>query len=379
MNHLSLFASTGSPFSNYCDAAHSLGVVLTVAVDSVGALATRDTITGVIALDRQAALVAAQQAEASGVMWHPVGAVRAATHAVAARGRWLAAGLPCLRFVTVPEGESLTSVVDRVRLPCVVRDAAGAFSVLAETFDACESAVAVARRQGQASTCGPDFDDVLLEAFAPGEDYIIHAVMDRGTLHVLAILEGDALSAVVPGATRTFITPPALTGDQQRLLAGVFAHAAHALGLHHGPVQGTCRASEAGLFVLDVAPYPVSYPFSRALRFVDRENQRVTFEELVLRHACGESLDAYAREGLAVGAAIVKPAGDGDRLDVRRVVEARRVRFIDDLCTIDAPGNRGQREGACVIIARAVETGDVTQAVAEAERRLSWIRGEPTI
>lgn len=378
MNHLALFASHGSPLSAYGEAAERLGVHLSVAVDASGGRPRFGDIAGVIALDREAALWAAGEAEAAGVLWHSVGAVSAATHVVTARGRWLAAGLPCPWFVTVGEGQTVVSLADRVRLPCVVRTAAGEFSTLVETFDACERAVAEARRESRVAATGSDAEgDVLLEAFVPGDDYVIDAIMDRGTLHVLAIFEAGAVAVAAPGSTRTFLTPPALTLDQQRLLAGVFAHAALALGLQHGPIQGTCRANEAGLFVLDVAPYPVSFPFSTALRFVDRDDRRCSFEELVVRHARGDALDAYAREGLAVGAAVMRPPGGGDRLHVRGVPDARQVRFIDGIHTTEgAPGRQAQREGPCVIVARAVDTSDAVQALDEAQRRLSWT-GEP--
>ena len=74
--------------------------------------------------------------------------------------------------------------------------------------------------------------------------------------------------------------------------------AAHALGLHHGPIHAECRVNaDRRVFVLEVAARPIGGLCARALRFesaICHLPSAISLEELLLRHALGEAVACAA-------------------------------------------------------------------------------------
>ena len=80
------------------------------------------------------------------------------------------------------------------------------------------------------------------------------------------------------------------------------------IGLHHGPVHVECRVNESAVYVLEVGARPIGGICSRALRFRSGHSpvlEDVSLEELLLRHALGEDVSAYAREPRASGVMMI--------------------------------------------------------------------------
>jgi hypothetical protein len=163
-------------------------------------------------------------------------------------------------------------------------------------------------------------------------------VLVRGTLHVLAIFDKpDPLDGPVFEES-IYVTPPILPEPAQRAMAGTIAHAARALGLWHGPVHAECRVNETGIYVLEVAARPIGGLCSRALRFVSPAGEDVSFEALLLRHACGEPLDGYRREAQASAVMMMPVPGRGRFRAVEGIERARAVAGIDDVIVTAKPG-----------------------------------------
>ena len=73
--------------------------------------------------------------------------------------------------------------------------------------------------------------------------------------------------------------------------------AARALGLRHGAIHAECRVNEEGVFVLEVAPRPIGGLCARVLRFVVGADPEASLEEVLLRQALGEDVEARGARG----------------------------------------------------------------------------------
>src|SRR5207244_6296160 len=92
-----------------------------------------------------------------------------------------------------------------------------------------------------------------------------------------------------------YVTPSSEPPSVQQAIVAAVARAAATIGLHHGPIHAECRVNDRGVFVLEVAAGPIGGVCARAIRLVQGTDPipnpecRIPFEELLLRHALGES------------------------------------------------------------------------------------------
>lgn len=339
---------------------------------------------GIVALGDRPAVLAARVAQALGLKGHPPHAAEAAASKLLTRGRFVAAGLPVPWFFSMPLDASLDEVADRLAFPCVVKPLALAGSrgvIRADTPDEFVSAVARLR----AILLGPDVrtmkdaanDEILVEGYVAGAEYALEGVLEDGALRVLAIFEKpDPLEGPFFEET-IYATPPRLAHDGQRAMAGTIAHAAAALGLRHGPIHAECRVGENGVFVLEVAARPIGGLCARALRFVTKDRQGLSLEDLLLRHALGEPLDGYGRERAASAVMMIPIPRRGHFHGVDGVDDARRVTGVEEVLVTAKVGQLmlPLPEGHSYlgfIFARAEHTPEAIDAVREAHRRLDF-------
>ena len=89
--------------------------------------------------------------------------------------------------------------------------------------------------------------------------------------------------------------------------------------------------------MLEVAARPIGGLCARALRFEKgdgshyRRNRRISLEELLLRHALGESPEEWGRESFASGVMMIPIPQRGIFRRADGVDEARAVAGIDDI------------------------------------------------
>jgi L-aminoacid ligase-like protein/ATP-grasp domain-containing protein len=172
-----------------------------------------------------------------------------------------------------------------------------------------------------------------------------------------------------------YVTPPALATEVERTIVAEVARACQALGLTHGPVHAECRVTPDGVFVLEVAARPIGGLCSRVLRFGPRG--RITLEELLLRHAAGESVDDTEREGVASAVMMIPIPKAGILKQVTGIEDARRVPCVEDV-RISAKADQlleplpeaGSYLG--FIFARASAAREAEDAVRDAHRLLSF-------
>jgi hypothetical protein len=130
--------------------------------------------------------------------------------------------------------------------------------------------------------------------------------------------------------------------------------------------------------VLEVAARPIGGLCARALRF-DRPGEADVspLEELLLRHALGESPAGWQRERAASGVMMIPIPRRGVLRDVGGVDDARQVPFVEDV-RITAKMDQllvPLPEGASYlgfIFARAGRSADVERALREAHARVCF-------
>jgi biotin carboxylase len=341
-------------------------------------------VSGVVASGDRPARVAAAVAPALGVRYHTLAGVRAATNKLAARGRWLAAGLPMPWFVRVGAADTLGDIADRVRFPAVVKPLAlsGSRGVIrVDDGPALEEALSRVRRilrSPDVRAAGAEASgDVLVEGFVPGRELALEGVMEDGMLRVLAIFDKpDPLDGPYFEET-IYVTPAALGGGARRVVAGTIAHAALALGLNHGPIHAECRVNDAGVFVLEVAPRPIGGLCARVLRFASERDDPVAFEELLLRHARGEVLARYGREAGAAGVMMLPIPREGRLRRVHGIAAAEAVPHVDEVAITAKPDQLlvPLPEGTSYlgfIFARAAGPREVVAALRDAHAALTF-------
>jgi hypothetical protein len=287
-------------------------------LDAVQAAHASAPFAGVIADDDDNVVAAARAAARVGLPFHTPAGAESARHPLLTRGRLIAADLPIPWFVVLDAGLPVEAVIDRVRLPLVVRRVTsgpgaddGASQVRVDAVEDLRAAVARVRRAICAADAGAHPESALLvEGFVDGRDFVLEGVMQRGQLLVLAILAMDPSAASHEGASDEAvaeggmgarraprvaprIAPPPIVFDDQRRMAAMVVHGALAMGLRHGPLHAVCRVGEAGLFLRRIAGRPVGEPWASALRFVTETGATSTLDALLLRHAAGEALEGW--------------------------------------------------------------------------------------
>jgi biotin carboxylase len=298
MRVLILATTTGYQTRAFGDAAEQLGVELVFATDrchliddpwqdgavairfydedasvsAIVAAAAARPIDGLVVVGDRPTVIAARVAQALGLPWHPPEAAAIATNKLRTRERLRDAGLPVPFFLPTSLSNQQSAISHR--FPCVVKPVAlsGSRGVIRAND---ERELAAAFERLRALMQSPDVraerngahDTALVEAFIPGREYAVEALMHEGTLRVLAIFDKpDPLDGPFFEET-IYVTPSSAPGAEQRAIEEAIAHAAAAIGLRHGPIHAECRVNPDGVFVLEVAPRPIGGLCARALRF----------------------------------------------------------------------------------------------------------------
>jgi hypothetical protein len=369
---LLLAATTGYQTRSFEEAAERLGVDLVYATDrcnvlddpwrdgalpirfhreiesteAIVAWAARNPVDGIVAVGDRPAPIAARAARALGLKWHDHAGTVAARHKRRTRERLRDGGLPVPWFGDMPIAADPHTIAGSIAYPAVLKAAALSGSRGVIRVDTAADLVAAVNRL-RALMRAPDIraersdmhDRLVLEGYVDGREFALEGVMIEGALKTLAIfdkpdpLEGPFFEETI------YVTPSREGDDVQRAIRDTIARAAVALGLHHGPIHAECRVNDRGVFVLEVAARPIGGLCARSLRFRRRPDLQVgpdvalsiSLEELILRHALGEPVDAWEREPDASGVMMIPIPRRGVLRSVLGIEAARAVAGIDDL------------------------------------------------
>jgi hypothetical protein len=151
------------------------------------------------------------------------------------------------------------------------------------------------------------------------------------------------------------------------------------MGLYHGPIHAECRVRADTVYVLEVAARPIGGLCARSLRFVkDGTSDTVALEEVLLRHAMGEAIDAWRREDVASGVMMIPIPKRGTFRGVQGVHDAQAVPGIEDVQITVKPETQlvPLPEGKSYlgfIFARGEYPASVERALRGAHERLQFV------
>jgi len=307
------------------------------------ALASRP-VSGVLVVGDRPTVLAAHLTRQLGLPGHPPEAAAAARDKRVSRDRLKAAGLPVPDYLVVPATIDPSTLLPGVTYPVVLKPTvlSGSRGVI-RADDALSFVTAFDRvRRLLASPDVRELHDsesevIQIESYIPGAEYAIEGVLEHGKLQTLAIfdkpdpLEGPFFEESI------YVTPSRADAGVQQQITEAARRAATAIGLHHGPVHAECRVNERGVYILEVAARPIGGLCAGALRFVAPGEPSIGLEQLLLRHAMGESVSAWTREVEASAVMMVPIPRSGVFRGVTGVDEAKAVAGIDDVVITAKP------------------------------------------
>ncbi len=288
-----------------------------------------------------AALVATMAACALGLPHNAIAAVEAARDKRRMRELLAAAGISQPRFgatdLEEPSGRVAARIHAELGFPCVIKPRLlSASRGVIRVDDDLSLARGLARLR--ALLARPDHLEmdlhgdgssrsILIEEFVPGAEVALEGVLDRGTLRTLALFDKpDPLDGPFFEET-IYVTPSRHPIELQLAIEAMTAAAAHAMGLHDGPVHAELRLAPRGPVVIEVAARSIGGLCSRVLRF----GTGLSLEEVLVRHALGHDISALPREHAAAGAMMIPIPSAGVLKAVDGVDCARAVPGIDDV------------------------------------------------
>jgi hypothetical protein len=176
------------------------------------------------------------------------------------------------------------------------------------------------------------YDTILVEGFIEGWEFALEGIMHHGALNALALFDKpDPLDGPFFEET-IYVTPSTAPDAMQWDILDAVARAAAAIGLTHGPIHAECRVNNRGVYILEVAARPIGGLCARSLRFQKNgEGPLATLEEVLLRHALGESPNDWRREAAASGVMMIPIPHRGIYRSVAGVDEAKAVPGVDDV------------------------------------------------
>ncbi len=289
----------------------------------------------ILALGDRPTATAAYAAQTFGIRANSPEAVENCRNKARQRQVLAKAGVRVPNFVSFGISDEVSSILPHVKFPCVVKPTVLAASQgVIRANDVAEFENAVARIR--ALLASPEIrvlrergvDELLAEAYVPGREVAIEGLLDDGRLRVLAIfdkpdpLEGPYFEETI------YVTPSRLPSKAQQELEECAARSVAALGLVTGPVHAEFRVNEEGPWVLEIAPRPIGGLCSGALRF---GAERISLEELLVRHALGLGGGEVEREDDASGVMMIPVPRSGIFEGVEGVGEAEKVSGVDEI------------------------------------------------
>jgi ATP-grasp domain-containing protein/L-aminoacid ligase-like protein len=380
---LLLATTTGYQTRAFGDAAQQLGIELAFATDrchvledpwrdgaipvrfydedaSVAAIvdsARTRPLDGVLVVGDRPTVIGARVAMALGLPGHPPEAVAIARNKRLTRERFRDRGLPVPWFVSASTTTDASALADTISFPCVMKPLAlsGSRGVMraddqASFAAAFERLRALLRSPDVRAERNEAHASVLIEGFIPGREYALEGVLHHGRLHVLALFDKpDPLDGPFFEET-IYVTPSSASEAAQAAIVDGVRRAAGAIALRHGPIHAECRVNDDGVFVLEVAARPIGGLCARTLRFeagsgvpfpppqgepvhpetANRSRSR-SLEEVLLRHALGDSPAGWTREPAASGVMMIPIARRGILRGISGEAEARAVSGIVDV------------------------------------------------
>jgi formate-dependent phosphoribosylglycinamide formyltransferase (GAR transformylase) len=361
----------------------------TESVEAIVRALSDDPPHGLLVVGDRAATIAALTARIMGLPGHPPEAAAAARDKHLTRERLRAAGLAVPWFMTLPDDAAPDEHAAGIPFPAVVKPLmlSGSRGVIrantpGEFVDAFRRVQRLLRSPDVRVMKDRAANKIQVESFIEGREYAVEGVLHHGELYTLALFDKpDLLDG--PFFEETIYVTPSRAGEavEREIQAAVVA-ATRALGLHHGPIHAECRVNTRGVFVLEVAARPIGGLCAKALAFDGPHQQRIGLEELLVRHALGESPARWTREAGASGVMMIPIPRAGVYRRVDGVGDARQVRGVTDVQITAKPDQQlvPLPEGASYlgfVFAKGESPEAVEHALRVAHARLAFVIDRP--
>ena len=298
------------------------------AVARIVAYARQKPVKAVISIDDSASVIAARAGEALGLPHNDGRAALAARNKYEMRKMLAQGSAPCPWFTLYSTTDDPAQIAPQIDYPVVLKPLllSGSRGVIrannSTEFEAAFEWVArILAKLGQE----PGSDNILVETYLPGVEVALEGILDQGRLKVLALfdkpdpLEGPYFEETI------YVTPSRLPEATQAAIAKATTLAVKALGLRHGPIHAELRVNDDGPWLLEVAGRSIGGLCSETLQFgVD-----VSLEELILRQAIGENIDALSRQERAEGVMMIPIPAAGLLKGYSGVEAAEQVPLIE--------------------------------------------------
>ena len=347
-------------------------------------------LAAIVGVDDDTTLLATTASAALGLPHNPVASAKAT------RNKYLLRNTLAANGVSVPAYQRFSIYADpdgtntHVSFPCVIKPLSLSASrgviradTPAEFIEAFQRTTKLLRTL-QADTNGEEVSNpdalthvsqyLLVEDYIPGIEVALEGILLEGELKTLALFDKpDPLEGPFFEET-LYITPSRLSMDIQEALHNATAEAADALGLRHGPVHAELRYNDKGAHLIEIAARTIGGLCARTLRF----GTGMSLEELVIRHAIGQPVEALQREQQAAGVMMIPVPKAGILGEVRGKAAAHHVDGIVEVnITIPIGGEVVPLpEGARYlgfIFARAETPAAVETALREAHQQLEFV------
>ena len=293
----------------------------------------------IIPTDEQAAVLAAAASHALNLGHSSTRAVEIAGNKHLLRQALAPASVNSPAFTVLSVDDDPSKAARSVAYPCVLKplSLSGGRGVL--RADGSNSFVEAFFRVKQiiadaGDRAGPDHDKILVEAYVPGIEVALEALLIDGELHTLALfdkpnpLEGPTFEETI------YVTPSRLDDATQAAVIAATAAAAKAIGLAQGPVHAELRINDDGAWVIEVAARSIGGLCGRTLKF----GAGLSLEEIILRHGLGLPTDSLEREAQASGVMMIPIPTGGTLVSVGGQNAARNVPGIEDVRVAIAEG-----------------------------------------
>jgi len=363
MSRLLILASKlGYQTHSFAEAAKALGVDVVFASDRChqledpwadGAIAVRfddpegaagrivrqsfvQPVNGLIALGDRPTTTAAYAARALGFTYNAPQVTENCRSKLRQREILRDAGLSVPAFFSFKLDKRVEKILPRVQFPCVVKPlrlAASQGVIRANSPEEFQAAVARIAKLLESPEVKvehePELDRLLVERYIPATDEVsVEGLLTRGKLRILAIfdkpdpLEGPYFEETI------YVAPSRLPDEMYERVIECAEKTVQALGLTHGPVHAEFRITDNGPWPLEAAARPIGGLCARAVRFGP---QRMSLEELLVRHALGMSGTDIDREDDASGVMMIPVPKSGVLERLEGEEQARATPGIEDL------------------------------------------------
>ena len=362
----------------------------TVATQTILEFANTSPITAIIGVDDDTTLLATTASAALGLPHNPVASAKATRDKYRLRDTLATNGVSVPAYQRFSIYEDAVEIAKKfgtdipINFPCVIKPLSLSASrgviradtpaEFVEAFQRTTKLLHALQEATEITAQEHAFQYLLVEDYIPGIEVALEGILLEGELKTLALFDKpDPLEGPFFEET-LYITPSRLSEDVQDALHYATAEAASALGLRHGPVHAELRYNDKGAHLIEIAARTIGGLCSRTLRF----GTGMSLEELVIRHAIGQPVEALQREQQAAGVMMIPVPKAGILGEVRGKTAAYHVDGIVEVnITIPVGGEVVPLpEGARYlgfIFARAETPEAVEAALREAHRRLEFV------